>query len=151
MNREEQIRCFQSLHPIIRFELDEDGRKIPFVKTPDDDRHFTDIAEEIQQIVLEWIYWNMLPSKSVYKFSTSYGMKHVLQGRTKIYLSNNQFKEAMLMKRFWPVDPFAINWSYRLKASSPVFKDQADGHPGLPVIGKNPEYYENLSAYYKFP
>ena len=43
---------------------------------------------------------------------TSYGMKHILHDDTEVYLTNNQFKDAMLLAGYKPVDPNELNWRY---------------------------------------
>lgn len=82
----------------------------------------TDHPQEEQDIVLEWIRRNILPRKTVLHGRTSYGMKHILEHDTKIYLTNNEFKDAMMICGFEPADPNMLNWIYRISAKSPAFK-----------------------------
>lgn len=82
----------------------------------------TDHPEEEQKIVLDWIRRNILPRKTVLHERTSYGLKHLLEHDVKIYLTNNEFKDAMMMCGFEPVDPNMLNWIYRISAKSPAFK-----------------------------
>ncbi len=82
----------------------------------------TDHPQEEQDIVLDWIRRNILPRKTVLHGRTSYGMKHILEHDTKIYLTNNEFKDAMMICGFEPVDPDMLNWTYRISAKSPAFK-----------------------------
>ena len=49
-------------------------------------------------------------------------MKHLLEHDTKIYLTNNEFKDAMMICGFEPMDPDMLNWIYCISAKSPAFK-----------------------------
>ena len=51
------------------------------VETGDDKSHFRDLTAEEQKKVLTWLYYNVLPAKAVLYGHTSYGMKHLLEGR----------------------------------------------------------------------
>ncbi len=82
----------------------------------------TDHPIEKQEIVLDWIRSNLLPRKTVLSYRTSYGLKHLLERETNIYLTNNEFKDAMMMCGFEPADPNALNWKYRISERSPAFK-----------------------------
>ena len=42
-----------------------------------------------------WIRENIRKNRSIYKGGTSYGLKHILQKDTGIYLTNNAFKDAI--------------------------------------------------------
>lgn len=86
-----------------------------------DDGLLTDHPQEIQDIVLKWIRENFLPRKTELPTSTSYGLKHILQRDTGIYLTNNEFKDAMMMCNFNPVDPNELNWTYCISKKSPAF------------------------------
>lgn len=61
-----------------------------------------------------WIRENVRKSRSVCKGRTSYGLKHALERDTGIYLTNNEFKDAMLLAGYRPVDPGELNWRYRI-------------------------------------
>lgn len=131
-----QIQCLKGKNPYIQVAHSDILGMVYLVKTVDDDHHLYNLPPEIQNIVLDWVAWNFFPAQKLYPYRTSYGLKHVLQKRTQIYLYNNQFKEAMLMNGFWPRDPSELNWVFYIQASSPAIKDQADGYPGTPIIGR---------------
>lgn len=42
-------------------------------------------------------------------------MKHLLEHDTGIYLTNNEFKDAMLLAGYQPVNPNSLNWKHRIK------------------------------------
>lgn len=79
---------------------------------------------------------NLLPAQNVLSGHTSYGMKHILESRTGSYMTNNQFKEAMMECGFFPVVVDELNWRFRIKKSSPMFTIQTDGKCGLPMLGE---------------
>ncbi len=91
-----------------------------------DDALITDESEFVQKIVRAWIVANIYPCKKSGDYHTSYGIKHILEGDTGIYLTNNQFKDAMLLAGFEPVNPDELNWTYRIKTSSPAFQCDED-------------------------
>ena len=66
------------------------------------------------RLVDEWIRKNIRRSRSILTGRTSYGLKHILQNDTGIYLTNNAFKDAMLLAGYSPVDPDELNWRYRI-------------------------------------
>ncbi len=93
-------------------------------------------SKETQNIILDWVFWNFYPAQKIYPHLTSDDLKEVLYKRTQIHLHNNQFKEAMLINGFWPRDPSELNWVFHIQASSPAIRTQADGYPGIPIIGR---------------
>lgn len=89
--------------------------------TRGDNEYFTDLPDEEQKIVRTWIQEELRPRKTPLLGRSSYGLKHVLQGQTDIYLTNNQFKDAMLFCGYQPVDSSRLNWNYCLSKRSPAF------------------------------
>lgn len=94
-----------------------------------DDALVTDLDTKSQASITEWIKSNIRPSQKVLQGRTSYGLKHVLERDTGIYLTNNQFKDAMLSAGYSPVNPNELNWRYRIVLTreindnpSPFFK-----------------------------
>ena len=90
--------------------------------TEGDTALLTDMTEEEQAKVTAWIRENILPRKTPLLSRSSYGMKHLLERDTKIYMTNNQFKDAMLLCGYEPVDERLLNWNYRISKKSPAFK-----------------------------
>lgn len=64
--------------------------------------------------VLNWICKNIRPRKSANYGRSSYGLKHILQNDTGIYVTNNQFKDAMLILGYYPIDENELNWQYKI-------------------------------------
>lgn len=86
-----------------------------------DDELLSDTPEDHQQIVLQWIHDNIRPIKSANYNHSSYGIKHILQHDTNIYLTNNQFKDAMMRCGHLPVDSDRLNWNFKISEKSPAF------------------------------
>ena len=124
----------------VKSNRDENGKLTYTVETRNDSSHFCELTAEEQKKALTWIQYNLIPAKTPLSGHTSYGMKHVLEERTKIYLTNNQMKELMLLCGFFPTDPDELNWSFYVQKSSPMFKRQTDDKPGLPMMGEPMDY-----------
>ncbi len=82
----------------------------------------TDLSKEEQEVVFDWIAKNIQPRKTENRRLSSYGLKHVLQRDTGIYITNNQFKDAMLLCGYTPVRVNELNWRYRISSKSKVFQ-----------------------------
>lgn len=137
MNEMDKIQCLRGRNPYIKVAYRKDGTHIYLVDGIDDDKHHLyELPLEIQNIILDWVFWNYFPAQKLYRYKGSQQLKHVLGKRTQLYISNNQFKEAMLMNGFWPRDPSEVNWVFYIQAGSPGIKNQADGYPGIPIIGR---------------
>ncbi len=76
--------------------------------------------EEIDT-VMNWIAENISVRKTPLDGRTSYGIKHLFERDTRIYLTNNEFKDAMLQAGYKPVDPNELNWRYRISKKSKAF------------------------------
>lgn len=125
----------------VRRTRDANGETGFLVETGNDREHFSQLSEEEQSKALKWIGFNVIPAEKVLDGHTSYGMKHILESRTNIYMTNNQFKEAMLRCGFFPADAGELNWHFYIRKSSPIFKAQTDGRDGLPMLGEPVDYH----------
>ena len=79
-----------------------------------DETLITEKDEATIAAVSEWIKNNIRPAKKILQGRTSYGMKHILEHDTGIYLTNNEFKDAMMLAGYNPVSPNELNWRYRI-------------------------------------
>ena len=86
-----------------------------------DDSLFTDLSEDMQVICKKWVEDNIVSRKTKNDRHSSYGIKHDLERDTGIYMTNNQFKDLMLICGYQPVDPNEVNWFYRISEKSPAF------------------------------
>jgi len=91
-------------------------------KNFDYDQHpdrFYDMKQELQEIAIEWVQKNLRPADRPLHGVSSYGLKHVLHSDIKLYMTNGEFKGAMLACGFKPVKPKEWNWYFRLDKRSP--------------------------------
>ena len=77
---------------------------------------------EIAQIS-EWVKKNIRAADRNYSGYTSYGLKHELERDTGIYLTNDQFKHAMLLAGFEPNDPDALNWDFNIVLTKTIIEN----------------------------
>ena len=96
--------------------------------TSNDEGLLTDLTKEEQEIVLNWIRDNIRATKTPLKSRSSYGIKHLMTDDTKIYVTNNQFKHAMLLCGYEPVEDYKLNWCYRISRKSPAFDYKSRGY-----------------------
>ena len=82
----------------------------------------TDRPQEVQGAVFAWIHENIKPRKTPLLTRTSYGIKHIMHADNGIYLTNNEFKDAMMICGYKPVNERALNWNYCISKRSPAFK-----------------------------
>src|SRR5829696_7284482 len=66
-----------------------------------------------QAALLEWIRLAIKPAKTVAP-STSYGIKHDFE-KAGFYITNGQFKGAMLAAGYTPANPNELNWEFRIR------------------------------------
>ena len=85
-----------------------------------DDALITKHGDEEITAIQEWIRKNIRAGKKVLKGYTSYGMKHLLEHDTRIYLTNNEFKDAMWLSGYMPVNPKELNWEYRIELTKDI-------------------------------
>ena len=57
-----------------------------------------------------------------------------------IDITNNQMKEAMWNLGFRPTKINTLNWTFKIKKSSPIFQRQIDGRLGMPMLGSPTTY-----------
>ena len=93
---------------------------------PDHPRAFDDLPAHVQQRVLDWITSNLLPTKRTYNLPSSYTLKTVYARQTDDgndnYLTNGEFKGAMLRAGFHAEDESAHHWRFNIARNSPAFK-----------------------------
>ncbi len=89
--------------------------------TKRDEELISDLSQENMGKVLVWISTNIYPRKTPLLTSSSYGLKHIMTSDIGIYVTNNQFKDAMLMCGFIPINENILNWNYYISKRSPCF------------------------------
>lgn len=81
---------------------------------------FMNLDDEVKQRVVHWCKKYFIVTNTFYLQSTSYGLKHVFEKDTDIYLTNGQFKGAMLLAGFKPKDRTELNWNFNISSRSPA-------------------------------
>lgn len=95
---------------------------IPGGGTRIDDLLITDLPYDSQETVFNWIIANYIPRKTPNRKHSSYGMKQTLTGETGIYVTNNQFKDAMMICGYEPTSySYKPNWVFCISERSPAF------------------------------
>lgn len=75
------------------------------------------------RILSKWIKLNILPIKSPNLKHTSYSLKHLFEhSECGFYITNGQFKGAMMARGFIPVNKRELNWRFRISEKSPGLK-----------------------------
>lgn len=85
-----------------------------------DERSFSDIKGEKREIVKEWVSYWLIPGNRVWKKADTYSLKHRLQYDTTVYLTNNQFKEALILCGLTPNSPEGEDWYFKIDKQSPI-------------------------------
>lgn len=91
--------------------------------TDGDTALLSDLPNEVQDKLIKWIDRNIRARKTPNYNYTSYGLKDIAERAIHYYISNNQFKDAMLHCGFKPVNPTDLNWHYCISEKSLAFND----------------------------
>lgn len=83
---------------------------------------FLDLAVDEQRRLVEYCTQSFIHRVSPNHNWTSYGLKHLFENETlsSFYVSNGQFKGAMLIAGFLPVTAETLNWFYCISQKSPA-------------------------------
>lgn len=85
--------------------------------------HFNTLTPKEKKILLDWINRNLEPfrTEGFHSIRTSYRLKHNFEfSEEGFYITNGQFKGAMLACDFEPKDYDALNWNFRLGKNAGV-------------------------------
>jgi hypothetical protein len=72
------------------------------------------LSLEKKQAIVEWIRQKFVKASRVYN-SSSYGLKHYYERETGVYVTNGEFKGAMLAAGFVPKKDTELNWYFKIK------------------------------------
>jgi len=75
---------------------------------------FLNLPETDREALLGWIKRAIAPRKSVNRRYSSYGLKHLYEEATGNYVTNGQFKGAMITSGYVPVNIDSLNPNYRI-------------------------------------
>ena len=88
------------------------------INMEDDPTQYNELSTEYKELLDDWISVRLPIARSVDTTRTSYGLKHVFQRETGVYVTNGAFKGAMLAAERKPVDAKAQNWCFRTKLNT---------------------------------
>lgn len=85
---------------------------------------FLDLAASEQHRLVDYCTQSFIQRASPNHNWTSYGLKHLFENEatSSFYVSNGQFKGAMLIAGFFPVAAETVNWVYRISQKSPALE-----------------------------
>jgi hypothetical protein len=86
------------------------------------------LSSEDKATVQRWIEHELTPSDEVGPHA-SYSLKHILQRLEGLYVTNGQFKGAMLVAGYEPLDRCELNWQWRY-ACDPELWHRSVGRAG---------------------
>lgn len=81
------------------------------------------ISDADAALVSRWIKDNIRHADGNFTGRTSYGLKHLLQQDCGVYLTNNQFKHAMLLAGFVPINANDLNWEFNIILTRDVIEN----------------------------
>lgn len=88
----------------------------------DHPEEFDKLPDDQQEIVIKWIKENILPRKTINHIHTSYGLKHIFEAdQVGFYMTNGEFKGAMIACGHEPVKMDDLNCNYRISQKSLAF------------------------------
>lgn len=79
---------------------------------------FLNLDSNVQSLVLTWCKNFFIPTKSFNDKHTSYSLKHILQDYDGTYLTNGQFKGAMILSDFKVKNIEDLNWIFNIAENS---------------------------------
>lgn len=83
---------------------------------------FNEMAKNDKRIAIQWIEENIQARKTPLYNWSSYGIKHFLEHQSKLYMTNGEFKGAMLHCGHKPVNEHELNWYFCISKRSPAFQ-----------------------------
>lgn len=97
-------------------------------------------------LVFGWIHDHISPASRTYTRSTSYGFKHMVESEIGHYITNNQFKDAMLLCGYQPVKPNETNWMFKVKVSLPSDSEwELEKKMGAKVVKQVEDWVEDAN------
>ncbi len=93
---------------------------------------FYNLGIEQREILTNWIRVNLKPIKSVNRNHSSYGLKHYFENDKEnngFYITNGQFKGAMLECGFKPCKEMELNWYFCISEKSMKDFEKRRIHP----------------------
>ena len=78
-------------------------------------KQYEELPEEATDALDWWIETYIFPAKTCNYWYSSYGLKQIFEWTVDFYVSNDEFKGAMLRNGYLPRDPFELNWNFMIR------------------------------------
>jgi uncharacterized protein YozE (UPF0346 family) len=115
------------------FTKDEGSKRMGYIGEGDLPERYDELSSEHRTYLQDWIKANIRAAREECP-TTSYGMKHYFERSDNgFYITNGQFKGAMLEAGYKPIDPHEQNWTFKVH-----FMKEPDRH------GSGGSFYEWL-------
>lgn len=91
-----------------------------------------DLGKDEKQALIEYVWYGFKPTKNTAYNRGPYNQEHTSRSLKRryealqSYVTNGQFKAAMLLCGYAPEDPSALNWRFRIDPASPALALPAD-------------------------
>ena len=72
------------------------------------------LTDQERETLFKWIAVRIHKVNYINRKRSSYSLKHLFKDDTRIYVTNNQFKDAMMSAGFLPADYDELNWHYAI-------------------------------------
>src|SRR5947209_18305689 len=73
------------------------------------------LSQEEKETLQYWIAHAIRPAPKADEHHSSYGLKHDYERETNVFVSNAQFKGAMLVAGYLPIVPDEQNWQFQIQ------------------------------------
>jgi hypothetical protein len=73
------------------------------------------LSQEEKEALQYWISRAIQPAPKADEHNSSYGLKHDYERETNVYVSNAQFKGAMLVAGYLPTEKNEQNWQFKIQ------------------------------------
>ena len=81
----------------------------------DHPRAYDTLSQEEKEALQYWIEHAIQPATKADDHYSSYGLKHEYERETKLYVSNAQFKGAMLIAGYQPIEKGEQSWHFMIQ------------------------------------
>lgn len=109
------------------------------INDQNDTESIFDFSDTVVEGIVTWIQKAFTPIKTVNKRHSSYSLKHILQDNIGLYMTENQFKMAMILAGFEPSNYNDLSHTYRISQHSIAFSLRHN-----PVMQLSPEDFEKV-------
>lgn len=100
----------------------------PLIGAWEDSQHgsFLDLEKPNQKRLLAWIRACLQRGRTWHLARSSYALKHLFERDCEVYVTNAQFKDAMILAGYKPQKLDELNHFYRLHQKSPAFAPEGE-------------------------